>query len=184
MKNILSVILICLLSGSLLSQKYYTKEGRISFHSDAPLEKIEAENNKASSVIDTENGNIQWAVLIKAFQFEKALMQEHFNENYMESSKFPKSKFKGKILNIEDVSFTTDGSYPVSVSGQLDIHGVTNEIACDAQIKVSGGNIKATCSFSVLVADYDIKIPAVVKDNIAKTVDIKIEAEYILLDKS
>ena len=84
-------------SSALLGQKYFTKDGKVSFYSDALMEKIEAHNTKAASVIDAENGQMEFAVLIKAFQFEKALMQEHFNENYMESSTYPKASFKGKI---------------------------------------------------------------------------------------
>ena len=184
MKASLLLLLICFLSSSLLSQKYYTKEGKITFSSDAPLEKIEGINHKASSVIDISSGNIQWAVLIKAFQFEKALMQEHFNENYMESSKHPKSKFKGIVSNMEEVHLDKDGSYNALVEGQLEIHGVTKDIKVQATFEVADGVIKAHSLFSVKVADYEIQIPGVVKDNIAKEVEIDISANYLLFDKS
>lgn len=174
----------CMATASLNAQKYYTKEGKITFSSDAPLEKIEAHNHKASSVMDVETGNIQWAVLIKAFDFEKALMQEHFNENYMESSKFPKATFKGSINNMADINLAKDGTYQADVSGELTIHGVTNTINTTAEFVVKGGSITATSALKVLVADYNIEIPAVVRDNIAKEVLIEIAADYQLLDKS
>ncbi len=158
--------------------KFFTKEGHISFFSEAPMEKIEAENYKATSVLDTETGKMEFAVLIKAFEFEKALMQEHFNENYMESDKYPKGVFKGAIENIGDVNFAEAGTYTVKVAGDLTIHGVTNPVTTEGVIEVGAENIKANSSFIIAVADYDIEIPAVVKDNIAKEVEIKVEMDY------
>ena len=92
-KNLFFLLLATLFCLNLSAQKFFTREGKISFYSDAPMEKIEAHNQQATSVIDIESGRMEFAVLIKAFQFEKALMQEHFNENYMESSKYPKATF-------------------------------------------------------------------------------------------
>ena len=93
---ILLVALVSFQSG--IAQKYFTRNGNISFHSDTPMEKIEGHNKNSTAVIDAESGKLEFAVLIKAFHFEKALMEEHFNENYMESNKFPKASFKGQIL--------------------------------------------------------------------------------------
>lgn len=160
------------------AQKYFTREGKISFSSEAPLERIEANNHKATSVLDMETGKLEFAVLIKAFQFEKALMQEHFNENYMESSKFPKSIFKGEIVNLSDVNLSKDGTYKVNVKGQLTIHGVTNEVEAPGTITVSNGEISATSNFDVAVADYEIEIPSVVREKIAKTVQISVDLNY------
>src|SRR5688500_15395398 len=107
MKNVMIIVL--LLSAHLaIGQKYFSKTGKISFHSDTPMEKIEAHNTTASTVLDIGTGSLEWAVLIQGFKFEKALMQEHFNENYMESTEFPKAKFKGKIDNISSVNFKKD----------------------------------------------------------------------------
>lgn len=177
------IIIAVLLSGTLSAQKYFTKTGEISFHSDAPMEKIEAINKKATSVIDSESGAMQWSVLIKAFGFEKALMEEHFNENYMESSKFPKATFKGMITNIGDIDFDSPGEYMADISGTLMIHGVSKEIKTTGLFKVSDAEIEGSCNFEVLLADYDIEIPAVVADNISKTVDITIRANYQKLDQ-
>ena len=165
------------------AQKYFTREAKVSFFSDTPLEKIEALNNAATSVIDAESGRLEFAILIKAFQFEKALMQEHFNENYMESSQYPKSTFKGQLVDASAVDFGKDGTYPVKVAGTLTIHGVAKEIEADGQIDIKNGVPSATSSFEVAVADYGIKIPAVVRDNIAKTVRIDMSADYQPLNK-
>jgi len=177
MKNL--IIIVLLLSAQLaFGQKYYSKTGKISFYSDAPLEKIEATNTTASTVLDGSTGNIEWAVLIQGFKFEKALMQEHFNENYMESATYPKAKFKGKIDNISSVDFKKDGDYNVDVSGQMEIHGVTKPVSAKGVITVKGGNISAKSKFSVAVADYGIVIPKVVAENIAKNVEIHVQADY------
>ena len=177
MKNLIVIVLL-LSSQWAVGQKYFSKTGKISFHSDAPLEKIEAHNSTASTVLDAATGNIEWAVLIQGFKFEKALMQEHFNENYMESTTYPKAKFKGKIENISSVNFKKDGDYNVNVSGQLEIHGVTKPVNATGVISVKGGAITAKSKFSVALADYDIEIPKVVADNIAKNVDINVQADY------
>ena len=166
------------------AQKHFTKTGAISFFSQTPIENIEAESNSASTVYDSATGKIQWAVLIKSFEFEKSLMQEHFNENYMESSKFPKASFKGQITNNDIVNLRKNGSYTVDIEGVLSIHGVNNEIKTQAVFKVENGNVIATSSIKILVADYKIDIPSVVKDNIAKEIEITINAEYAPLEKS
>lgn len=177
MKNL--IIIVLLLSAQLaIGQKYYSKAGKISFHSDTPMEKIEAVNSTASTVLDVSTGNIEWAVLIQGFKFEKALMQEHFNENYMESTTFPKAKFKGKIDNFSSVNLKKDGDYNVDVSGQMEIHGVTKPVNAKGVITVKGGNISAKSKFSVAVADYGIVIPKVVAENIAKNVEINVQADY------
>lgn len=177
MKNLIVIVLL-LSSQWAVGQKYFSKTGKISFHSDAPLEKIEAHNSTASTVLDATTGNIEWAVLIQGFKFDKALMQEHFNENYMESTTYPKAKFKGKIENISSVNFKKDGDYNVNVSGQLEIHGVTKPVSTTGVISVKGGALSAKSKFSVALADYEIEIPKVVADNIAKNVDINVQADY------
>ncbi len=180
MKNIIFIAL--LFSTQLaIGQKYFSKTGKISFTSEAPTEKIEAQNTSASTMIDMATGTMEWAVLIQGFKFEKALMQEHFNENYMESETYPKSKFKGKIDNIKDVNFTKDGSYPVTASGQLDMHGISKPVTVTGVINVNNGIISAKSNLSILLADYGIVIPKVVADNISKTVNITVEANYQLL---
>lgn len=184
MKNLFLLSLLLILGlQSLQAQKYFTREGNISFYSDAPLEKIEAHNQKATSVLDAASGKMEFAVLIKAFQFEKALMQEHFNENYMESSQFPKAAFKGRITDLSKVDFSKEGEYETTVKGELTIKGVTKEVEAPARFAIKSGQISAESSFEATVADFDIKIPSVVRENIAKTVRIDVKVDYQLLKK-
>jgi polyisoprenoid-binding protein YceI len=114
----------------------------------------------------------------KGFEFWSQLMQDHFNENYMESEKYPKSTFTGNITNISKVNFSKDGSYPVTVKGTLDMHGVKKEIETTGSFKVTGEQVLGTANFIVALEDYKIVIPGVVKDKLAKTVQIKITCNY------
>ncbi len=160
-------------------QKYYSKVGRLSFTSDAPIEKIEATNTNGLVVIDAASGQIECSVLIKGFQFEKALMQEHFNENYMESHKYPKGLFKGTIANMKEINLTKEGTYTAKVNGNLTLHGVTKTISIPGQVIVKGGKITVSATFEILVADYNIVIPKVVRENIAEKVKININADLL-----
>ncbi|MEZ4888418.1 MAG: YceI family protein [Chitinophagales bacterium] len=186
MKNIFLILALFAFSSiqSTFAQgKYFTRDGHVSFFSAAPMENIEAENYKATSIIDTENGRMEFAILIKAFEFEKALMQEHFNENYMESGKYPKATFKGQIQNASVINWTEDGSYEVTVIGDMTIHGVTKNITTKGTIVVENGAISANSTFKVAVADYDIEIPTVVVENIAKEIEVTVDMKYQRLEK-
>ncbi|MEZ4827727.1 MAG: YceI family protein [Bacteroidia bacterium] len=179
MKNLLVFAIVLLTTGfQLQAQKFMTRTGHIKFYSHTAMEDIEANNHQVTSILDTGTGELVFAVLMKSFQFEKALMQEHFNEKYVESAKFPKSTFKGKIINVEEVNFAKDGSYKAKVTGDLTIHGVTKEVSTEGTIVVAAGKISASAKFPVAVADYDIKIPGVVKDNIAKEIEVTVEMNY------
>jgi len=171
------VILLFIVTAWSTGQQYYSKTGKVTFVSDAPLEKIEAHNNNGYVVFDAATGNIEWSVLIKGFQFVKALMQDHFNENYMESQKFPKGIFKGTVTNMKDVHLDKDGDYTVDVKGQLTLHGVTKPFNPTGHVIVKNGVITSTSNFDIVVEDFDIEIPKVVKDNIAKTVKVSVVAE-------
>ena len=183
MKIICVLVLVGAMTLQLSAQKYFTRDGKISFSSAAPLENIEAVNNKVSSILNVETGEMEFAVLIKSFHFEKALMEEHFNENYMESTKYPKAIFKGKISNLSDVNFSANGSYRVSISGDMTIHGVTKPLETSGMINVSSADIHATSDFDITVADYNIEIPKVVRDNIAKIVQVHVEIQYKPLEQ-
>ena len=158
--------------------KYLDKNCDISFYSHTPVEDIQAKNSSAVAVLDAQSGAVEFAVLIKAFEFEKALMQEHFNENYMESDKFPKASFKGQIKNIGDVNFKANGTYAVNVSGPLTMHGVSKEITITGKIVIADGSVQSLASFAVNPEDYKIAIPGVVKEKIAKELQVKVEANY------
>ena len=161
-------------SATFAQGKFFTKTGSISFFSKADLEDIEAHNRSVTCVLDTKTGNVQFSVLMKGFEFKKALMQEHFNENYIESDKYPKSEFKGQIVNAGDVDYTKEGNQQVRVKGQLTIHGQTNEIEADGTISAREGKVFITSEFPVTLADYKISIAALHKNKIAKTINVKV----------
>ncbi len=178
MKRLFVFLSITILAVQIQAQdKYFTKTGKISFDattSKSP-ENIDGVNKTAICVLDTKTGNLQFSVLMKGFEFERALMQEHFNENYVESNKFPKSEFKGTITNNASVNYAKDGTYPVKVKGSITIHGVTKEIVTDGKIIVKAGKINAVADFSVALADYNIAVPSLVADKLAKTASIKVD---------
>lgn len=177
MKNLILLLLV-FNTQIAFSQNFITKNGRISFFSKTSIENIDAVNNQAVSILNSKTGELVFSVLINGFLFKKALMQEHFNENYMESTRYPKALFNGKITDMSQVNFARDGSYTVTVSGDLTMHGVTRAITTKADIKVSGKKISAQSSFSINPADFNISIPKVVENNIAKTIDVKIDCKY------
>jgi len=177
-KILLPFLIICCTYISSKAQVFFTKNGMISFYSAAPIENIKADNNQVISIINTTTGELQFSLLINAFHFKKSLMEEHFNENYMESKKYPKASFKGKITDLSKVNFKVDGTYPVTVSGDLTIHGVTNKVTSTGTIAVKGGVISASSKFPVKLSDYKIEIPKIVKDNIAKVVDVTVSCLY------
>ena len=179
-RSILFILFTCIfgLTAAFAQDKYFTKNGQVSFYSSTPIENIEAHNNQATSVIDSKTGKIEFAVLIKAFKFQKALMEEHFNENYMESGKYPKATFAGVITNLSAIDFKKDGTYKVNVKGNLTIHGVTKEIELPATIIVASGVVKANATFNVAPEDYKIEIPKLVREKIAKQIKITVNMDY------
>ncbi|HZG23841.1 MAG TPA: YceI family protein [Chitinophagaceae bacterium] len=168
----LTVIMISCSQLSFAQAKYFSKAGKISFYSKAPLEDIEAHNTKAVSVFDLSTGQIEFSVLIKGFEFEKAKMQEHFNENYLESDKYPKAVFTGTMNNFKEINLAKDGVYNVDVSGSLQLHGITKSQSAKAVITVKGGTVSAVSDFTIALADFNIKIPALVAEKISKTVRV------------
>ena len=160
------------------AQKIYTKNGSISFFSKSLLEDITARNNEVMSVINQQTGELQFSVLIKSFKFKKRLMEEHFNENYMESDKYPKAIFKGIIADLSKVNFNADGSYPVTVNGDLTLHGITNKLTTKGNIFIKNGIANAQSTFNITLADYKINIPSVVKNNISKVIAVTVSCLY------
>ena len=163
---------------SMAQEMYFTKNGHVDFFSSTPMEDIKADNNKVTSVLNVTNGDIEFSMLIMAFQFEKSLMQEHFNENYMESSTYPKSTFKGKITNFDAINLKADGTYPVEVAGKLTIHGVTKDVRTNGTFTVKEGKIKAVSSFTVKPEDFNISIPNLVREKIAKEIKVNVDNTY------
>ena len=163
MKKILIItsafILVSILSvNQLQAQKVYaTKTGQIFFNATGGLEKIAAVNNQVDSKFVDATGQIIFGVLIKGFKFQNQLMEDHFNENYMESTQFPKADFKGYILNIKEVNFTKDGVYPIQVEGALNIHGVSQKVSTKGTLSLKQGKASIEGEFSVKIKDYGIK---------------------------
>ena len=175
-KHFVTAIAVLLGATSVFAQdKFFTKNGKIVFSSKTVMENIEAHNKSVTCVLDTKTGNLQFAVLMKGFEFEKALMQEHFNENYVESHKFPRAEFKGQIVNSSEINFSKDGAYPAKVKGRLTIHGETKDVETNGTVNVKGGKIETGAGFNIELADYKIEIPKLVKDNISKTVNISVD---------
>ncbi|MBZ5858689.1 YceI family protein [Flavihumibacter profundi] len=178
MKKItLALAFLALFSGINAQDKFFTKSGKIKFDAtekNSP-ENIEAVNKTVTCVLDTKTGNFQFAVLMKGFEFERALMQEHFHENYMESDKYPKSEFRGIVANNNPDNYTKNGSYDVVVKGKLTVHGETKDIETKGKMIVQNGNIEATANFPVVLADYKIIIPQLVADKLAKTASVLVD---------
>jgi hypothetical protein len=160
---------------------YACKNAKVSLYSSAPIEDIKASTSSGTSVYNSSTGEFAFAVTIRSFQFEKSLMQEHFNDDYMESDKFPKATFKGKINEHPDLS--KDGSYPVTATGDFQVHGVTQSRTINGNLKVSGGVITMTSEFMVKCADHHIDIPKIVFHNIAESIKINVSATYTAYNK-
>ncbi len=174
-KLILAAVLVCGMTTA-YAQKYMTRTGKVTFFSSTPLENIEAFNNETSAVLDASTGDFVFQVPIKSFRFEKALMQEHFNENYMESSKYPKAEYKGKITDLGSVNFDKNGTYNVSTKGKLAIHGVTRDVTLPGTITVKDKTVTINSEFKVRPKDHDIKIPGIVENKIANDIEVTVNS--------
>lgn len=176
--TIFALIIFVISFNSGYSQVYFTKNGHISFFSKTILENINADNNQIISVLNTQTGLLQFSLLNNAFHFSKAKMEEDFNEDYMESSKYPKSTFKGIIENIDNIDISKDGTWNVQATGDLMIHGVTKNVTVPGQINIKNGAIAAKAAFKILLKDYNIKIPSIVSNKISESIDVMVECLY------
>lgn len=155
--------------------KYSTKTGKVSFFSSTPVENISAVNKSVVCLLNVTSGEIQFAVLVKGFEFKKALMQEHFNAEYLESDKFPKAEFKGQMTNSSGINYKANGSYPATVKGKLTIHGVMKDVESSGNITVKDGKLQARATFNVMIDDYQITVPRLYRDNISKTIKVTVD---------
>lgn len=180
-KTILFLLIFILASTQFFGQRFITKTGHVFFFSEAPLETIEAHNKQVNAALDTKTGDLVFKVLMKSFIFEKALMQEHFNENYVESDKFPNATFKGKVTNLEEINFSKAGKHAAEVEGTLTIHGEPQAAKAIGEFEVTDDFIRGTAKFPIQIRNYNIEIPGAVAGKISEeveiTVDIKLE-EY------
>ena len=173
-KIFLFVAFIALVNSTMSGQdKYFTKTGRISFSGKSTLSGVNAENKAVAVVLDIKTGQLQFSLLMKGFEFKKAVMQKHFNEKYIESDKFPKSEFKGELINNATVKYNTDGVYPVTAKGKLTIHGETKEVEATGTVTVKNGKPILNSRFYILIPDY--KINANMNDKVTITVDCSLD---------
>jgi hypothetical protein len=160
------------------AQKVYaTKTGQIFFNATGGAVAIAAVNNQVDSKFIDATGQIIFGVLVKGFKFENQLMEDHFNENYMESTQFPKADFKGYIKNIKEVNFTKDGTYPITIEGSLTIHGTAQKVSTNGTLQVAEGKPTITGEFSIKIKDYGIK-GLYIGEKIANEAKIKVNCKY------
>ena len=175
MKRLLLFIIAVSVGAVAYSQKYTSEKSTVVFFSDALLEDITAENRKSTSIFNAVTGEIAYSIPMKDFKFKKSLMQQHFNEKYVESEKFPKSTFAGKITGFKA---NATGPQQVQAQGKLTIHGVTKDIDVPGTVEVQGKKLIMKSKFMVKVADYDITIPQMVFQNIAEEVEVTLDFTY------
>lgn len=163
------------------AQFYQTTNAEISFFSSAPVEDIEAVSNDGVSVLNIDNGAISFKVKVRSFKFEKALMQEHFNENYLESERFPDAILKGEITGGLDPGLSN--SQELIIKGDLTIHGVSQEreIPIVVQISKDGKQLRLNSKFEVACKDHKIKIPKLLWENIAEVIEVTVDANYQII---
>lgn len=179
MKGILTTIVAVLgFTALCTAQKHITKEGVIEIYSQTSLFTIEAKNQKVASILNTENGEVVASTLVRSFKFKEALVEEHFNENYMESHKFPKSVFKGKIVNFSDINLTRDGNHKVTINGSLTMHGETLPVKTEGELIIKNGKISAKTEFFVSLAAYKIEVEENYKDRIKDEIQLIVHFDY------
>jgi len=179
MKNKLIILILLITSVSVFGQdKFIAKNAYISFYSSTPLEDILGESNEAVAILDASKGEIIFQALMTTFHFKRALMEEHFNENYMESSKFPKTKFKGTIDGFNKAMLKAPVA-SIKITGQLNVHGVEKSITVPGTIGLEDGKLVATAKFKVTPEEYGIIIPSLVRDKIGKEMEITVKDIYV-----
>lgn len=170
-KNILVLVWALLIGQASFAQLYFTQTGKTSFFSKTPLEDISAVNSTVSSILNTATNDIAVRMNINQFRFPNRLMEEHFNENYLESEKFPAATFKGKIA--EKIDFTKEGTYDVTAKGVMMIHGVSKEKVLTGKLTVGKDNISIDTNFEIALVDYKIDVPKLVWEKIAEKIAVK-----------
>lgn len=172
------VICFLLIASAAESQVYLTRSGRIDFYSNAPLEIIHAYSDKLKGALDLEKKAFAFTVKIRSFEgFNSPLQREHFNENYMESDKYPEAVFEGKI--IEDLNIETTGKQAVRAKGIITIHNVKKEIIIPVELKTEGSVITAAARFVLMPKDFGIRIPKIVHEKIASEINVEVSLSLI-----
>jgi polyisoprenoid-binding protein YceI len=174
------IFLFSCLAGS--SQTVFISDsGEVTFYSYALLEDIKASSKSVNSIINIVSNEVAFMIPMRSFQFAKALMQEHFNEKYLESDKYPQAMYKGNIN--EKLDYSKPGTYPVTTKGQLTIHGVQKEINEKGELTIDSGTLVLNTKFFVALQDYNIIKPSLMFNNIADTIEVKLKAVYIPFKK-
>lgn len=172
MKNKILICLLLTFSSIFAQEKLITKNGTITFEASVPsFEEVKAKNDNVTCILNTKTGEIASLALIKGFKFKVALMEEHFNENYMESTKYPKATFRGTITNF-DLKDLSPVAKEYTLKGKLEIHGKSKEISSVAKIIKSENGIEIETNFSVNASDFDIQIPSVVKKKVSNKINV------------
>jgi len=158
--------------------KFIAKNAYISFYSSTPMEDILGETNEAVTILNSDNGEIVFQSIMTTFHFKRALMEEHFNENYMESTKFPKAKFSGKIEGFNKDMLKAPVAN-IKITGQFNVHGVEKKITVTGTLGMENGKLVGSSKFKVVPEDYGIAIPSLVRDKIGKEMEVTVKAEYL-----
>jgi polyisoprenoid-binding protein YceI len=175
--SVFSILLLSVCSAAKAQSVFITDSGEVTFYSYALLENITANNKSVNGLINIVNGEVAFMIPMRSFRFAKALMQEHFNEKYIESDKYPQATFKGNFSDKPD--FSKPGMYEVTAQGTLTIHGVSKEIREKGKLRVDNGSMELTSKFFVALEDYNIKKPSLLFNNIADTIEVNLKAHYI-----
>ena len=181
MKYIFLCYFIFLVSISKSQSVFISEKGEVTFYSYAPVEDIKATSHQVNSIINTQTGEVAFMIQMRSFHFAKSLMEEHFNEKYMESEKYPQATFKGNI--IEKADFSKNGIIQLTAKGKINIHGTEKEILEKGEIEIAGDKLILKMEFNVALADYGIKIPQLLFNNIADTINVKLNAFYVPFKK-
>lgn len=179
MKKILSVLFVVVIAATKISigqTVFLATGGTVSFFSETPAENIDAITTSMTSVLNTGTGDIAFTVPMRTFKFKKSLMEEHFNEKYVESEKYPKAAFKAKVN--EKIDWTKNGVYNVTATGTFDLHGVTKEVTEKGKLTINDNKILLECNFKVSLKDYKIEVPSIVSSVIADLIDVKMSCTY------
>lgn len=160
---------------------YICKDVFISFYSPAPIADVAAQTDRAVSAINMKTGDVYFKVPMRTFEFKRGLMQQHFNNDYLQTDKYPFATFEGKIQNFTPP--TADGTFPVTVVGQMTIHGVSKAYTEQGTLELKNGHLTAVTAFNISLEDHHIEIPTILNYHVAKVVAIKLKATYTLSDK-
>jgi polyisoprenoid-binding protein YceI len=177
MRHLIVVFSLIILGYQANGQLYMAQNGEVSFFSKTPLEDIDALNKQVGSIINADNNEVAVQMRVTSFVFPNKLMQEHFNENYLESDKFPSATFKGKIREVVDLK--VPGTYAVTAVGTATIHGITRPIEIKGNVVSTGDQLTLSCQFDIKLVDYKIDIPKIVFAKIAEVIRVSSKINYV-----